>query len=445
MSPVLHITLDLFVAALVGLAVGSEREWSGHATGPDARFAGLRTFAVIGGLGGIAGWWFRDGLLPIAVVLLVALLLFPIVAYATTMRRSGSTSDGTTEVAAIAVVVMGVVAGMGYRAIASGAAALVVLLLAEKTKLHQMLRRIDELEMRAALHFAVLALVVLPLLPDGSFGPYGAFRPRQLWIVVLLFSGLNFAGYIARRIIGETHGLGVTGLLGGLVSSTAVSLNFSRRSREEPNLSLPLALGVVAACTVLLPRVYAVASVLQPALALPLLPYLIPPFLVGISIAAVALWFDRGTRDGARQDAAVHGADTDSAGGPAPEESRHVAGLRNPLGLWSSVQMAIAFQVVLFLVAWLQDSVGSAGVLVTAAVLGLTDVDALTVSMTRLAAEPANVAVAALAIGIGVLSNTALKTGLVVTIGASRFRARAATGLLLLGAGSVIGLLLGSR
>jgi uncharacterized membrane protein (DUF4010 family) len=423
----LPIALDLFIAALAGMVVGIEREWSGHATGPDARFAGIRTFTLLGGLGGLAGWFARSGQVAAGVTLLAAGCAFAIGAYLVATLRPGATPDGTTEVAALVTLALGFTAGLGYRAIAGGSAALMVLLLAEKTALQRFLARIDERELRAALQFAVLALVVLPLLPSDGYGPYQAFRPRELWTVVLLFSGLSFAGYLARRAIGETRGLAITGLLGGLVSSTAVSLHFSRRSRTEPGHAAPLAVGVVGACTVLLPRILLVGTILRPALLPLLLPRLAPAFVIGVVLVATAL-----VRD--------HRLDAEPDGTREPPTE-----VRNPLDLWTSIQMAVAFQVVLFLVAWLSDRVGAVGVLGSAALLGLTDMDALTLSMTRLAADDALRTVAADAIAIGVLANTALKTGLVTTLGASGYRGRAAAGLLLLGAGGLLGLWLGTR
>lgn len=287
--------------------------------------------------------------------------------------------------------------------------------------------------MRAALLFAVLALVVLPVLPDGGYGPYQAFRPRQLWTVVLIFSALNFAGYITRRLIGETRGLAVTGLVGGFVSSTAVALNFSRRSREEPALALPLALGVVAACTVLIPRLLVVTTMLRPPLALALLPVLGPVLLAGLLLIGFVLWRERDTRP----------AGTPSAERPAAGP-RSANGLgQNPLGLTSSLQMAVAFQLVLFALAWIQQHAGDTGLLASATVLGLTDMDALTLSMTRYAASPDAVPMAAVAVGVGVLSNTALKCGLVLAIGEPRYRRHAAGGLAMLAVGSAAGLALG--
>ena len=433
----LSVGLDLLVAALVGLAVGLEREWSGHATGPAARFAGLRTFTLLGVIGGFGGWFVVLGQPAIAACLVGGTILFAIVAYASAVNRPDASADGTTEIAAIAVVAMGVAAGSGNRTIASAAAALVVVLLAEKSTLQRVLQRIDASELRATLQFAVMSLVILPLLPDRAYGPYDAFVPRQLWGVVLLFSALNFAGYIARRIVGETRGLGITGLLGGLVSSTAVTLTFSRRSRVEPTLSTPLAFGVAAACIVLIPRVTIIASTLQPMLLPELLPLLAPSFVVGFALLGVAMLRERETRPRTRRTRLGEMAapePTDAPDGGAPQAAPRANGMpQNPLALGTSIQMAVAFQGVLFLIAWIHATIGDPGVLASAAFLGLTDMDALTLSMSRLAATPTQTHIAALAIAIGIIANTVMKTAMILVIGAAGFRQRAAFALVMLG------------
>ncbi len=420
---------DLAVAALAGLAVGVEREWSGHTTGPDARFAGVRTFFLLGGLGGIAGRFLASGDTGIAVTLLASASALVVVAYVLAVRRPEATPDGTTEAAALVVLALGVLAGLGNRTLVSGITAIVVLALAEKSRVQRWLTRVDEHQMRAALLFAVLALVVLPLIPDGRYGPYDSVRPRELWIVVLLFSGLNFAGYVARQVVGTERGYGVTGLLGGLVSSTAVTLHFSRKSKVEPAFAEPLGLGVVAACTVLVPRVIIVASLLEPNVGGRVIPFLTPPFLVGAGFVTLVLWRARRASKNA-QDTGEHTAPSDTG--------------RNPLGLWQAAQMAIAFQVVLLGLAWVQNTVGTPGVLMTAFVLGLTDVDALTLSMSRMGADAALRQLAATAIAVGVLANTLLKLTLTLVLGSRAFQRRASLGLGALALASGIGLALGA-
>ena len=187
----------LLIAALGGAAVGLERQWSGHAEGPAARFAGIRTFTMLGTVGGLSGWlWTADASVSAAILLAGA------VAIVATAYVAGSRHDidGTTEVAALLVLAAGVLAGMGSVRIASGIVALLTLLLVEKSRLHAMVERIDDVGLRSGVRFAVMALVILPLLPTGPYGPLGGIRPRELWALVLFFTGLSFAGYLARRL-----------------------------------------------------------------------------------------------------------------------------------------------------------------------------------------------------------------------------------------------------
>lgn len=415
----------LAVAALVGAAVGIEREWSGHASGPHARFAGARTFFLLGVTGGVAGLLAKGPLLPLAVAMLAAGAALAVAGYLAAARRIGDDEavDGTTEAAALVVLALGTLAGLGREALASGAAAVVVLALSEKARLHRAVRALDGGELRAALQFAVLALVVLPLLPDGSYGPLGGIRPRALWIVVLLFSGLNFAGYLARRAVGAERGYGVAGLLGGLVSSTAVTLAYSRQSRREPELARSLGFGVLGACTVLLPRIAVLTGVLNPAVTLALVPYLLPPLLVGAAMVAWSL----------------------ARPSPAPADAAPPALPRNPLRLWTAIQMALAFQLVLYAVAFVRQTWGTQGVLATAAALGLTDMDALTLSMSRLGPAAAAALLGARAIAVGVLANTLLKLSLTLVLGSPRFRRVASAGLVLIAVAVGAGLWLGTR
>src|SRR6185436_11584470 len=182
--------------------------------------------------------------------------------------------DATTEAAALVVIGAGLAAGVGWVTLASGIIAICTLLLVEKSQLHALVARIDDDELRAAARFGVMAIVILPLLPEGPFGPFGGVRPRALWLLVLFFTGLSFCGYLARRIFGATQGYPLAGLLGGLISSTNVTFTFARLSRRERELSGPLAVGTIAACTMLFPRVLVATCVLNLGFARSLLPYL---------------------------------------------------------------------------------------------------------------------------------------------------------------------------
>ncbi len=418
MTEALDIVARLAVASLAGIGVGMEREWSGHASGPEGRFAGIRTFFLYGLTAGVAGWLAAAGFVAPAVVLLAGQAAFAVAAWVMAVRRHPDNLDATTEVAALTVLALGALAGLGRLDLSAGATAVVVLVLSEKGRIHAFVRRIGEPVLRAGLQFAVLALVILPLLPEGPYGPYDAIRPRALWALVLVFSGINFAGFLLRRAVGEDRGYAVAGALGGLVSSTGIAAVFSRLSREEPNAGRPLALGVVAACTVLFGRVGVITAVLDPRVALALLPALLLPALVGVAIVL---------REARRTPSA--GAEPEGMGG-------------SPLGLGSAVRLAVLLQAAFLAVEIVGDRVGSSGVIGLAAILGLTDTDALTVSFATRPESVGGVVTAATAIGVGVASNGVAKLALALGLGRGEYRRLAGAGLLLLALASAAGVLL---
>jgi uncharacterized membrane protein (DUF4010 family) len=391
----------ILVATFGGAVVGLERQWSGHASGPNARFAGVRTFTLIGGLSGIAGWLCASTLMPVALVLLGGLMGLIVAAYA---RASARDVDGTTEMAAIVTSGAGVLAGLGHLALASGIVALTSLLLVEKPRLHAWVSRIDEPEMRAGVRFAVMAVVILPLLPEGPFGPWGGVRPRALWALVLFFSGLSFLGYVARRMAGPRQGYAVAGLLGGLVSSTNVTITFARLSRDARAPRAALAAGVLAACALLFVRVEITSAVLSQALSRRLIPVFVPAFVIGV------IGFVLGLRQREGE-----GADREGPG--------------NPLEFRSAIQMTALFQAVLFLIHFVQSRFGASGVVVTGALVGLTDMDALTLSMSRQAAAGTDLDVAALALTTGIVSNTIVQLLVGVIVGRGLFRTLVGIGL----------------
>ena len=394
------------VALLGGIAVGIERQWSGHADGPSARFAGLRTFTMLGLVAGLSGVLWTSGLTGPALVLLAGAAALVVIAYQAASRHD---IDGTTEVAALVVLAAGVLAGSGRTTIASAIIAVTLLLLVEKRQLHGLVSKLDIVEVRAGARFAVMAAVILPLLPEGPFGPYGGVRPRQLWALVLFFSGLSFVGYLARRAAGPRAGYALAGALGGIVSSTSVTLTFSRLSAEHPSLGRSIAAGVMGANVMLFPRVLIAAVALAPAVALALWPLFVAPALAG----AALFWL--GVRGGGKT--------------AAPETDK------NPLQLVAALQMAVIFQIVLFGVALATARFGQQGLLGSAALLGLTDVDALTMSMSRMATSgEAAVPDVARAIALGVLVNTLVKFMLAVVFGRGAYRPLAAGGLLLMAA-----------
>jgi len=407
--------IALVVAALGGAAVGLERQWSGHAEGPTARFAGIRTFAMLGALGGLSGWLLSAGGTLLAGVLLSGGVAITVAAYVAASRHE---IDGTTEVAALVVMGAGVLAGMGQLRVASAIVAVEVLLLVEKSRLHSLVRRIDDVELRAGVRFAVMALVILPLLPEGPYPPLGIVRPRQLWMLVLFFSGLSFLGDVLNRVVGPQSGALLSGAIGGLISSTNVTFTFARSSRQDASHSRSLAFGAIAANAILYPRVLTAVAVLNVALLPVLVPFVVAPALAAGIVAAVG--------------AKIH----------PPEGERRRAVMRNPLQLSAALRMAALFQAVLIVVRLTQNAWGRSGVLTTAAALGLTDVDALTVSMTKGVADTLSIQTAALAIAVGILANNSLKAGIALLLGEPQFRTIVAGTLALVIAASAVSIVI---
>lgn len=402
------IGMNLAIAALAGLAVGLEREWSGRAGGLTARFAGARTFMLIGLGGGIAGWLLAAGYWPATAIIGGAFAALIVTAYVLVVNQRPEAIDGTTEAAAAVTLATGIVAGIGYIGVAAGIAAVVALALREKSALQSFVQRVGVEEMRAALQFAVLALVVLPLLPTGPYGPFDAVRPRALWTFVLLFSGLNFIGYLARRAFGE-RGYVMTGAICGLVSSTVVALTFARASQRDERLGPVLSLGIIAAGTLLFGRALVIATFVNPIVAGAVVPFFAAPFALGCAIVGGGLLAFR----------------------RKPVVDAEKPAVSNPLGLTGAIQLTIVLQAIIFLMLWARATWGGAGIFYTAAVVGLVEPDGVVLSVARLNQSFSAVAAAA-AIAIGVLANTIFKCALVVTLGAPFVRRAAGAGLALL-------------
>ena len=413
----LTIFIRIGVAALGGLAVGIEREWSVSRGQHVPHFAGVRTFLLLSVLGALSALLTQAGLALASAALIAAAAALVVTGYLLTSRK-GQDVGGTTEVAGLLVLTGGLFAGLGNLTLASGLFALMTLVLIEKGRLHRFVSRIQSAELVAAARFAVLALVVFPLLPAGPLGPAPGIRPQELWALVLVFSGLSFAGFLALRLLGGHRGYYAVGLLGGLVSSTAVTLNFSRESRQQPELGRALALGVVAACGMLPLRTLLLITLLNPPVGQRAALYLLPPALAGM----IAAWWLNATHR--------H---------PSTGRARTP---RNPLRFVVALQMVLAFQAVFYAVEWVQRKFGSTGLLSSSALLGLTDVDALIYSMVRLGGAQTHADIAAKALAVGVLSNTVFKGGIALGIGRRGFRGLAAAGLLAIGTASLAALLL---
>ena len=386
-----------FAAALgLGVMLGLERE----RTKTQEQFAGVRTFALIALSGGVAG--FVDGFLRLPGL---ALGVFAAVAGLVLVSYAVSAQHGehgiTTEVSALLAFLIGWLCLRDQIQLAAALAVANAGLLALKDWLHRLARRIESTDVEATLKFALVTLIILPLVPNQNFGPppLDVINPYKIWLMVVLISGLNFASYLLVKLVGAEHGLVLTGLLGGLVSSTAVTLGFSQRSLQHPGESSPLALGILVAWTVMFVRVVIVVGIVARAVAIGLAPG-VAVLLVPSLVACFILW--------RRQ---------------RPAERATVSAGQNPFELMEAIRFGLLFGVVTFAAKAAEVYLGTAGLYLAGAVTGLTDVDAIALSMANLASGGgASVDVAARTVMIAVMSNTMVKALMAGFLGAPALR-----------------------
>jgi uncharacterized membrane protein (DUF4010 family) len=391
----------LLVSASLGALLGLERQWSGQRDNPKAdTIAGARTFALWGALGTLCAWFTREhhtGFFLagfVAMIVLVSLFLF---------RRAQHDRDIglTTGAVGLTTYLLGGLVFYGEVKTAVVVAVSLVVLLASKDWLHRLSRKFSRQDVYQALQFAAVTGIVLPLVPDRPYGPYGAFNPFNIWLMVVLVSGLGFAGYVAVRVLGEDRGLAMTGLLGGLASSTATTLAMSRQSRVRPETGRLCALAVVLACTVMLARVAVLLGAVSPAVLRQTAPWLL---LVAVPGLAFAAWSWR------------HFHAREETGGAAAE-------VRNPLSLRIAIQFAILYALIVLLVRWAQEGFGGAGLYTASFFSGLTDLDAISLSLSQLQRDgQVGADIAARAVLIAAGANSLLKAGMAVSLGSAAMR-----------------------
>ena len=390
------LALRFAVALGLGILIGLERE---RAKGEEGG-AGVRTFALIALAGAIAGYLDRNlglGWLALAIFVAVGALLISL--YVLTSLR-GDTGI-TTEVSALLAFLLGLLCAHGQLQVAAWVAVAMALMLALKDWLHRLARRIDTSDVEATLKFAIVTLIILPLVPDQNYGPapLDVLNPYKVWLMVVLISGLNFMSYLLIKIVGAEHGIGIAGLLGGLASSTAVTLGFSQRSRQPGADASALALGILLAWTVMFFRVVVMTGLISGQLGLRLAVAM--GALCVVSLGA-CYWLWRRRR---------------------AQERGEVKPGQNPFELDEAIKFGLLFGIVVFVAKAAQVYLGEAGLYLAAGIAGLSDVDAITLAMADLARNDAqNLNVAARAIVIAALANTLVKSGLAAGLGSPELR-----------------------
>jgi uncharacterized membrane protein (DUF4010 family) len=387
-------------ALLIGALIGLEREfYQQKEKSPD--FAGIRTFSLIALLGSVSSF-LADGFGAIlAGVALGGLALMVTVSYRGALERKGTESGITTEVAALLTFLFGVLVMGDHPAVAVALAVVTSLLLVSKGRLHRFIRSMSPEDIHVTLQFALVAAVILPLLPDRTVDPLGLLNPFQIWLMVVIVSGIGFSGYVLMKTLGPSQGINLTAILGGLASSTATTISFSSASRKHPPMAADYARAVILASTVMLPRVILLVLVVYPPLTLKV----VIPLLTMLIAGSLFVFITQGDRL------------TEETAGYQPSE------IENPLKLSTAIKFGLLFAIVLVALEYAQSFLGSRGVYLASFLSGLTDVDAITLSVTRLAANAQlTLDVAGTAVVIAALMNTVSKGAICYFSGSPELR-----------------------
>ncbi|MEI6322141.1 MAG: MgtC/SapB family protein [bacterium] len=395
-----HLLRALLVSGSLGALIGLERQWDEQSRHDDTHvLAGLRTF-TLWALFGVLCAWFSQTVHVLFFIAGFAAMVLWITIFLQRGGRGGSDPGFTTGAAAMLTFLIGGLVFWQQERVALVLAVSIMLLLALKPTLHRFTRGITTEDARSAMKFAAVSGVVLPLVPNESLGPYGAFNPHTVWLMVVLVSGVGFAGYLAVRGLGQQIGIAVTGLLGGLVSSVATTLTMSRQSRERPAESRDCSLAILLACTVMIGRVGLLVGIVSPKVLTVLWPSLVVVSLPG------ALWCCWRM---------IHGGSASASGACTP--------VGNPLRLRVALQFGALYAAIVFLVKATIAAEGNAGVLVVSGLSGLIDLDAITLSLSQMfRASTLSSTIASQGILLAILANTIIKAGMAAIFGAPALR-----------------------
>lgn len=403
----------LSVSLAIGLLIGLERGWEEREAGEGRRVAGLRTYGLLGLFGGVVAL-LSDHFGPLVLGLTFAAVAVGLTAvYIVNLPTEGDVGI-TSLVAALLTFGFGALAATGEVAIAAASAVVTTLLLSYKPQLHRWIRGLETAELRAVIKLLIISVVLLPILPNRGFGPWRALNPFEIWWMVVLIAAISFTGYFAVKIGGPRRGIVFTGLFGGLASSTALTMHLSRMERRSSGMTPILAAGVLLACGTMLPRMLLVASLINPAL----FPLLVVPALVMSLLVygpAVKYW---------------------QSG--LPQDTRIGSPLQNPLELKAALTFGALLALILLLGKALQAWFGNAGLFALAAASGVTDVDAITLSLARMSAGDVTARTCATGIVIAGAVNSLAKAGLAAGIGGGRIGMKVGLPLALSGAGGLV-------
>ena len=415
------VVKSLIIAILLGFAIGMQRSMTYIYKG-EQTFAGSRTFALIALAGYLSGWLqhYIPGFIPVSMAVFGFLVGVSYFMKVQTSKKWGM----TTQVAAIVTFILGLMIRFGLENYAVFIGVLMIILLEIKPRLRKVESNISATDTDAVVLLLAMSFVVLPMLPDKMIGPYNLFNPYKTWLMAVIIAGISFVGYVAIKVLGQKHGVFLTGAAGGLISSTAVSISLSKMFQRRFDLLNNYAGGIAIACTFMYLRVLFEAFVIHPQLALRL-----TPAYLGAAVSGLLFSYYLYIRAKSAQISIESSAIT-----------------KNPLQLSEAIKFGILFGIIYGAIAFVQTRYGNIGVYIVSLFSGITDVDAITLSLSQLSVDKKLAETAAMnGIVIASVTNSIVKLGIVYWIGGVKLGWRLAQFFLLTLGIMLVGLFVSER
>lgn len=410
--------INLAVAVCIGLLIGIERGWNSRHQVEGERVAGVRTFSLIGILGAITGLFTQEYGVVVFVIIFLSHSALVVAGYILSAKNSSSDKGLTTEIASLITLLLSTASAIGHPMIAAAGAVILVSFLGLKKYLHDWVASLKKEELLASLKLLLLSLVVLPLLPDKDYGKVGTINPFEVGWMVVLIAGVSYIGYIGVKLAGAKKGLSITALFGGLASSTAVAISFSKLAKQHKNIERILASGVILASSIMFPRILLEIAVVNPSL----LSLVIIPICLMFLICLIATW--KLWRSSHPQDKKTDGVN-----------------LKNPFEIISAVKFGLILMAVMYLSQVVESTIGDKGIYLLSVISGLVDVDAITLSLSQMSLNDLSNTMASRGIVIAAITNTIFKFGFFMVV--ARTKKLLYTGLSMIAVG-VVGLYLTS-
>ena len=407
--------IRMLVTAGIGFVLGLEREYSQYSEKGEI-FAGLRTFTIVALLGFLSAylgmtfnyWIFIAGFLGVVTIVSIS--------YWVTSNEGNIGS--TTEFAIIFTFLLGGLVLVGSINLSLALTVITLVLLSLKLRLKSMIGQLTQKELFAFVRFVVIALLILPFLPNEFYGPYEVINPREVGWIIVLISGIGFVGYILMKFLGTDRGILLTSILGGLVSSTLVTFTFSKKSKETPELSQNYAVGIFAAATIMVLRIFLLVFIFNKTM---LIQLTIPLLIILFATFGIALYFYN------KQFEKQHAVDKIILG--------------DPLNIKNAIFFGIFYTGILLLVSYANHAYGTKGIYLSSAISALTDIDAIAISVSKLGGTTMNLLIAQNAILLATLSNTVVKIGIAVFTGSRQLKKYVLIGYSIVFIAGIIGFL----